>query len=81
MAVSGLVLIARTVSLAGQIFLGASNQLPGQSPQQKKVHLTGRVVNAVTGEGVPKAKVEIFAGEPFSVFSGADGHFEVENGP
>ncbi len=39
------------------------------------------VVNAVTGEGVSKAKVDVYAGQALSVFSGPDGHFEMENVP
>jgi Carboxypeptidase regulatory-like domain len=66
-----------------QVQVFTPNQTPvGPNPAlQKKVRLTGMVVNALTGEGVSKAKVDIYAGEPFSVFSGADGRFEVENVP
>jgi Carboxypeptidase regulatory-like domain len=60
-------------------FIGLAGQAPGQAPSQKKVRLSGTVVNAVTGEGIWKAKVEIYAGEPLAVFSGSGGHFEFEN--
>jgi hypothetical protein len=69
------------VSAYGQIL--SSTPTPGGSnaPPQKKVRLTGSVVNAVTGEGVSKAKVDTYAGQPISVFTGPDGHFEMDNVP
>ena len=48
---------------------------------QKRVRLTGVVVNAVTGEGVSKAKVDAFGGENQSVFTGPDGRFEIADVP
>ncbi len=65
----------------GQVFSPLSNAGGQNPPSQKKVRLTGSVVNAVTGEGVSKAKVDIYAGQLISVFTGPDGHFEMENVP
>ncbi|MGA7410821.1 MAG: carboxypeptidase-like regulatory domain-containing protein [Bryobacteraceae bacterium] len=67
-------------SADGQIFTPLSNSGPN-APSQKKVRLTGAVVNAVTGEGVSKAKVDIAGGQVVSVFTGPDGHFEMDNVP
>ena len=41
-----------------------------------KYMLSGTVVNAVTGEGVARALVEIFGAQHLSALTGADGHFE-----
>jgi protocatechuate 3,4-dioxygenase beta subunit len=65
----------------GQVFSSLSNAVGQNPPSQKMVRLTGSVVNAVTGEGVSKAKVDIYAGQPISVFTGPDGHFEMDNVP
>jgi hypothetical protein len=65
----------------GQVFSPITNTGAQNAPPQKKVRLTGSVVNAVTGEGVSKAKVDIYAGQPISVFTGPDGHFEMDNIP
>src|SRR5271168_1882046 len=68
-------------SAYGQVFISGQNPVGPTAASKKKVRLTGMVVNALTGEGVSKAKVDVYAGEAFSVFSGADGRFEVENVP
>ena len=65
----------------GQVFSPTTNTGVQNAASQKKVRLTGSVVNALTGEGVSKAKVDIYAGQPISVFTGPDGHFEMENVP
>ena len=41
-----------------------------------KYTLSGTVVNAVSGEGVARALVEMFGAQHLSALTGADGHFE-----
>lgn len=52
-----------------------------QPPAPRKVKVTGMVVNAVTGEGVTKALVQIMGQTVPAAFSGADGRFEVDDVP
>jgi hypothetical protein len=74
-------LACAVTAMYGQVFSPTTNTGVQNAASQKKVRLTGSVVNALTGEGVSKAKVDIYAGQPISVFTGPDGHFEMENVP
>ncbi len=74
-------LVCGTAATYGQILNSVPQAGGPNAPPQKKVPLTGMVVNAVTGEGVSKAKVDIYAGQALSVFTGPDGHFEMDNVP
>jgi hypothetical protein len=73
--------LAGTVGVPGQVIVTGVGQMQGQPASQKKVRLTGMVVNTATGEGVGKAKVDVLASAGVSVFTGSDGHFEVESVP
>ena len=46
------------------------------NPNKKTYGLTGTVVNAVTGEPVGRALVQVYAGGERSMLTGPDGHFE-----
>jgi hypothetical protein len=57
------------------VFFGQDSAYSDNSGNNKYT-LSGTVVNAVTGEGVARALVEIFGAQHLSVLTGADGHFE-----
>lgn len=68
----------------GQLFVpstGGPNQPPGQTAQHLR-KVTGMVVNAATGAGIPKALVQgpTSTGQ-VSVLTGPDGHFEIDEVP
>ena len=57
--------------------LGQFGQQPGFGPQgePERFEVRGKVVNSVTGEGVPHALVQMYASGEKAVFSGDDGDF------
>jgi hypothetical protein len=56
-------------------------QLNPQQAGQKRVRVTGTVVNSATGAGVPRALVQAFGPAQQSVLTGADGRFELVDLP
>ncbi|HET9699101.1 MAG TPA: carboxypeptidase-like regulatory domain-containing protein, partial [Terriglobales bacterium] len=53
---------------------------PAQSepPDEPKFNVTGTVVNALTGEPIKRALVEVYAQQPRAIMTDGDGHFQFE---
>ncbi len=57
------------------------SSLPAATPPVARYGFSGRVVNAVTGEGVGRAKVSFYSGEQQATLSGPDGSFHFDGAP
>ncbi|HXU07776.1 MAG TPA: carboxypeptidase-like regulatory domain-containing protein, partial [Blastocatellia bacterium] len=48
------------------------------SPEEQKFTITGTVVNALSGEPIKRALVEVYAQQPRAIMTDADGRFQFE---
>ena len=80
--------VLQIVIVEAMLALGAAGQLAGSGggtgeprlaqSEDRKYELSGTVVNSVTGEGIPRALVQINGMRQAAVLTDADGHFHLE---
>jgi hypothetical protein len=66
---------------AQQVGGGPFNQAPAPQAGSQQYSVSGLVVNAATGEPIPKALVQLNASPERITFSGPDGRFQIEGVP